>query len=67
MLSGQEISRNMIESGLDKNDILDSLGFRAENTKTRRRPSTSENIENAYQKKRAATKPLPEFEVHKCR
>ena len=67
---------DMLKSGLDKNDILDSLAFRAEiaeglcrlgkgeNIRKRGRP-TNGGIENelVQKKKRSQTKPIPQFDV----
>lgn len=72
--------QDMIKAGLDKKDILDSLGFRAEvaeelclmgkgteNTKKRSRPGNNVSVEKEYQekKKRNATKPIPQSDVRR--
>ncbi|CAH2014285.1 unnamed protein product [Acanthoscelides obtectus] len=62
-------------AGLEKKDILDSLGFRAEvaeglcllgkseNTRKRGRPSRSIERNFEERKKRSQTKPIPQFDV----
>lgn len=69
--------QDMVRAGLDKKDILDSLGFRAEvaealclmgkgteYTRKRGRPSSG-TVERDFQekKKKNATKPIPQFDV----
>ncbi|XP_063921127.1 piggyBac transposable element-derived protein 3-like [Zophobas morio] len=66
---------DMQKSNMDKKDILDSLGFRAEvaealcrvgkdeNTRKRGRPSGSTEKNYEEKKRRGATKPIPQFDV----